>query len=273
MPGLKKGTERKSPALVTVFSQEWYLVPAHFDCRHCGVEGRGYGLVLGPRTQIGEGALSAETEVRRLGNYGVVRAWKRADWQGCDFITSQSEDLLQMRAGELRLICEHCHGETGLEEIAPAVMENFVQWGALRAMRDERQLIVSKAADVTHFHEGAVIDSSETIGRSFAVVARGGCTNEDGVEGSVEIMLDLTAGSYGWEARFGPKGGGKGWSASSAVAGREIGIMVEQLAQAGIRLSSLTCADDAGPVCLFAYEQVVDGLLSDGYGWAEKEEK
>jgi hypothetical protein len=233
MSGLIKGIEAQSPALVTVFSQEWYLVPAHFDCRHCGVEGRGYGLVLGPRTQIGEGALSAETEVRRLGNYGVVRAWKRADWQGCDFITSQSEDLLQMRAGELRLICEHCHGETGLEEI----------------------------------------DSSETIGRSFAVVARGGCTNEDGVEGSVEIMLDLTAGSYGWEARFGPKGGGKGWSASSAVAGREIGIMVEQLAQAGIRLSSLTCADDAGPVCLFAYEQVVDGLLSDGYGWAEKEEK
>ena len=60
-------------------------------------------------------------------------------------------------------------------------------------------------------------------------------------------------------------------SALSAVSGRQIAAMVDQLAQAEISLTSLSCVDDSGPVCLFAFQQIVDGLAEGGYAWAERE--
>jgi hypothetical protein len=44
--------------------------------------------------------------------------------------------------------------------------------------------------------------------------------------------------------------------------------MVEQLALAEIDLTSLSCIDIAGPVCRFAFQQIVDGLMAGGYVWA-----
>ncbi|MCO5067022.1 MAG: hypothetical protein M9924_21890 [Rhizobiaceae bacterium] len=258
-------------AASAVWSMDWYLVPFQHDCQHCGAQADGYGLVLGPNTQISEGIAAEHWKIERLGTYGVVRGWKNASWRGCEFVSNMSEGRLRFSEGELRIVCEHCGGETGLETVASAVMENFVQWGSLRSMRNERRMIVSREADVAQFHDGTVIDFDEAIGPSFAVVARGSCSREDGVEGHMDILLDLAAGLYAWSARFGAQRSEKNWSALSAVSGREIATMLEQLEEVGIGLASLSCVDEEGPVCLFAFKQIIDGLMDDGYEWAERE--
>lgn len=268
--------EAREKSVNAVFSQDWFLVPAQFDCGQCGAQSRSYGVVLGPMSQIVDGVFDAKSSVgsvkgvNSLGIYGVVRSWRSADLHGCDFVARRAEDLLQLREGVMSLVCEHC-GEAGdLDQVADAVMENFVQWGAQRAMFNERQLIVADAAETTNFHDGTIIEVSETIGPSFAVVARGACTDPRGMDGTVEFMLDLGSGSYAWSARFGGRGAKTEWTAVAAVGGREVGVIVEQLGQAGIVVSSLSCTDDAGKVCVFAYEQIVEGLVNDGYGWSEK---
>lgn len=201
-----KPNEKPPSVANEVWSMDWYLVPLQFDCQHCGTQANGYGLVLGPNTEVSERALAGNWEVERLGTYGAVRGWKRAGRQGCEFITSMSEDRLRFSQGELLLGCERCGGETELDAVAPAAMENFVQWGSLRAMRNERRMIVARAADIAKFHDGTVIDFDEAIGPSFAVVARGTCRSCDRGQGRIEILLDLSAGLYAWSTKFGNHG-------------------------------------------------------------------
>ncbi|MBN9237251.1 MULTISPECIES: hypothetical protein [Phyllobacteriaceae] len=248
-----------------VWSMDWYLVPLQYDCRHCGTQADGYGLVLGPNTQVSQGTTAENWDVDRLGTYGAVCGWKRAGPQRCEFITAMSEGRLRFTKDELLLACEHCGGRTGLGAVAPTAMENFVQWGSLRAMRNERRMIVAKGADIAKFHDGTVIDFDRAIGPSFAVVARGACHNDSRGQGRIEILLDLAAGHYAWSTMFGNRGSQKAWSTLSAVSGRQIATMVEQLALAEIDLTSLGCIDDAGPVCRFAFEQIVNGLMASGY--------
>ncbi len=248
-----------------VWSMDWYLVPLQYDCRHCGTQADGYGLVLGPNTQVSQGTTAENWDVDRLGTYGAVCGWKRAGPQRCEFITAMSEGRLRFTKDELLLACEHCGGRTGLDAVAPTAMENFVQWGSLRAMRNERRMIVAKGADIAKFHDGTVIDFDRAIGPSFAVVARGACHNDSRGQGRIEILLDLAAGHYAWSTMFGNRGSQKAWSTLSAVSGRQIATMVEQLALAEIDLTSLGCIDDAGPVCRFAFEQIVNGLMASGY--------
>lgn len=264
--------EEAASAMTEVWSTDWYLVPLQYDCQHCGAQADGFGLVLGPNTQISVGIATRNWEVERLDLYGAVRSWKRAERQGCEFITGMSENRLHFSQGELLLVCEHCRGETGLDVVASAAMENFVQWGSLRAMRNERQMIVARSVDIAKFHDGTIIDFDRAIGPSFAVVARGTCHSGDRGQGRIEILLDLSAGLYAWSTRFGDHGSENAWSALSAVSGRQIATMVEQLEQAEIALTSLSCIDHTGPVCLFAFQQIVDGLLMEGgYAWAERE--
>ena len=248
-----------------VWSMDWYLVPLQYDCRHCGTQADGYGLVLGPNTQVSQGTTAENWDVDRLGTYGAVCGWKRAGPQRCEFITAMSEGRLRFTKDELLLACEHCGGRTGLGAVALTAMENFVQWGSLRAMRNERRMIVAKGADIAKFHDGTVIDFDRAIGPSFAVVARGACHNDSRGQGRIEILLDLAAGHYAWSTMFGNRGSQKAWSTLSAVSGRQIATMVEQLALAEIDLTSLGCIDDAGPVCRFAFEQIVNGLMASGY--------
>jgi hypothetical protein len=103
------------------------------------------------------------------------------------------------------------------------------------------------------------------------VVARGTCHNDIRGQGHIEILLDLSAGHFAWSTMFENHGTKNAWSALSAVSGRQIAAMVDQLAQAEISLTSLSCVDDSGPVCLFAFQQIVDGLAEGGYAWAERE--
>jgi hypothetical protein len=149
--------------------------------------------------------------------------------------------------------------------MASAAMENFVQWGSLRAMRNERRMIVARAADIAKFHDGTVIDFDRAIGPSFAVVARGACHSDSRGQGRIEILLDLAAGYYAWSTTFENHRSQKAWSALSAVSGRQITTMAEQLLQSESQLTSLGCTDDAGPACRFAFEQIVNGLMAGGY--------
>ncbi len=266
-----KPTEETGSIMTEVWSTDWYLVPLQYDCLHCGAQTGGHGLVLGPSTQVSEGIAAGNWGIERLDAYGVVRGWRRRERQVCDFITNMSEARLRFSEDELLLICEHCGGENGLDVGVPVAMENFVQWGSLRALRNERRMIVARAADIARFHDGTVIDSDGGVGPSFAVVARGTCHNDIRGQGHIEILLDLSAGHFAWSTMFENHGTKNAWSALSAVSGRQIAAMVDQLAQAEISLTSLSCVDDSGPVCLFAFQQIVDGLAEGGYAWAERE--
>jgi len=257
--------------MTEVWSTDWYLVPLQYDCLHCGAQTGGRGLVLGPNTQISDGIADGIWEIERLAAYAAVREWQRPRRQGCDFITGLSEARLRFSEDELLLICEHCGGENGLDVVTPTAMENFVQWGSLHALRNERRMIVARAADIARFHDGTVVDSDGIVGPSFAVVARGACHNDIRGQGHIEILLDLSAGHYAWSTMFENHGAENAWSVLSAVSGRQIAAMVDQLAQAEISLTSLSCVDDCGPVCLFAFQRIVDGLAEGGYAWAEQE--